>query len=185
MKSTKTHLRKVLSNASLTFEEFYTVLTQIEAVLNSRPLFANSSDAHEPSALTPGHFLIGRELVAIPEPTLEKVQVNRLTRWTYLQSLRDHFWKRWSNEYLNTLQARSKWIKGSPNVVPGLIVLLKEDNLPPQSWKLGKVLNVYPGNDSVVRVVDIKTSTGVYRRPVSRLAPLPIDDNDDALADQH
>ncbi|XP_058820963.1 uncharacterized protein LOC131683146 [Topomyia yanbarensis] len=120
----------------INFEEFYTVLTQIEAVLNSRPLFANSLDTHEPSAITPGHFLIGRALVAIPEPTLEDASLNRLTRWKYLQSLREHFWRRWSIEYLNTLQARSKWIKGSPNVVPKLIVLIKEDNLPPQSWKL-------------------------------------------------
>ena len=185
VKSTKTHLRKVLSNACLTFEEFYTVLTQIEAVLNSRPLFAHSSDTHELSALTPGHFLIGRELVAIPEPTLENVPVNRLNRWKYLQSLREHFWRRWSNEYLNTLQARSKWTKDSPNVTPGLIVVVKEDNLPPQSWKLGRVVKVYPGKDLVVRVVDVQTATGVYRRPVSRLAPLPIQDNDDALADPH
>lgn len=99
-----------------------------------------------------------------------------------MQALREHFWKRWSNEYLNTLQARSKWVKGSPNVVPGLIVLIKEDNLPPQSWKLGKILKIYPGSDSVVRVVDVKTSTGIYRRSVSKLAPLPIDDNDEALA---
>ncbi|XP_062703578.1 uncharacterized protein LOC134286032 [Aedes albopictus] len=182
VKSTKTHLRKVLSNACLTFEEFCTVLTQIEAVLNSRPLFTNSLDTHEPSALTPGHFLIGRALVAIPEPTLEDVPVNRLTRWKYLQSLRQHFWKRWSNEYLNTLQARSKWHNGTPNVTPGLIVIIKEDNLPPQSWKLGRIVKVYPGKDLVVRVVDVETSTGVYRRSVSRLAPLPIEDNDQALA---
>lgn len=77
VKSTKTHLRKVLSNACLNFEEFYTVLTQIEAVLNSRPLFTNSLVTHEPFALTPGHFLIGRELVAIPEPTLVETPVNR------------------------------------------------------------------------------------------------------------
>ncbi|XP_055622591.1 uncharacterized protein LOC129766753 [Toxorhynchites rutilus septentrionalis] len=177
VKSTKTHLKKILGGASLTFEEYYTVLTQIEAILNSRPLFAHSTDPTEPEAITPAHFLVGRPLTAIPEPILEEIPINRLTRWQHLQQLRDHFWRRWSKEYLNTLQSRQKWTKASKNVTPGVVVLLKEDNLPPQSWRLGKIVNVYPGIDSTVRVVDVQTSTGLYRRPVSKLAPLPIETN--------
>ncbi|XP_062704324.1 uncharacterized protein LOC134286689 [Aedes albopictus] len=177
VKSTKTHLKKVLRDASLTFEEYYTVLTQIEAILNSRPLFSSSADPNEPEAITPGHFLIGRELTAIPEPNLEDTKLNRLSRWQLVQRIRDHFWRRWSREYLNTLQTRQKWTKGCKNVIPDTVVLLKEDNIPPQSWKLGRIVNVYPGSDSVVRVADVQTVNGVFRRPISKLAPLPIEQN--------
>ncbi|XP_053685940.1 uncharacterized protein LOC128735483 [Sabethes cyaneus] len=58
------------------------------------------------------------------------------------------------------------------------VVLLIEDNLPPQMWKLGVITAVHPGKDSLVRVVDVKTSTGTYRRSISKLAPLPIEDNE-------
>ncbi|KXJ70776.1 hypothetical protein RP20_CCG022513 [Aedes albopictus] len=177
VKSTKTHLKKILRNASLTFEEYYTVLTQIEAILNSRPLFSHSTDPTELEVITPAHFLIGRQLTAIPEPTLEDVPENRLTRWQHLQKLRDHFWKRWSNEYLNTLQTRQKWTKHSKNITPGVVVLLKEENTPPQSWKLGKIVTVYPGADCTIRVADVQTAAGLYRRPVSKLAPLPFESN--------
>ncbi|XP_043502767.1 uncharacterized protein LOC122524518 [Polistes fuscatus] len=67
IKSVKTHLKKVISDCPLTFEEFYTVLTQIEACLNSRPLTGHPDSPLEPFALTPGHFLIGAPLVALPE----------------------------------------------------------------------------------------------------------------------
>ncbi|XP_062551101.1 uncharacterized protein LOC134216144 [Armigeres subalbatus] len=131
----------------------------------------------QPEAITPAHFLIGRPLTAIPEPTLEEIPVNRLSRWQHLQQMRDHFWRRWSREYLNTLQNRKKWTKHSENVTPGVVVLLKEDNMPPQTWKLGKIVKVYPGADSIVRVADVQTVAGVYRRPVSKLAPLPFESN--------
>lgn len=177
VKSMKTHLKKILRNISLNYEQYYTVLTQIEAILNSRPLFYHSTDPTEPEAITPAHYFIGRPLTAIPEPTREKVPDNRLTHWKHLQKLRDHFWQRWSSEYLNTLQSRHKWTRHSGNITPGVVVLLKEDNTPPQSWKLGKIVAVYPGADSTVRVADVQTATGLYRRPVSKLAPLPFESN--------
>ena len=73
MKSMKTHLRKIVGNIKLTFEELSTLLTQIEACLNSRPLVPLPSDDDGIEALTPGHFLIGQPLQAllmIPLPTL-------------------------------------------------------------------------------------------------------------------
>lgn len=108
---------------------------------------------------------------------------NRLSRWKYLTLLRDHFWRRWSREYLSTLQCRRKWTKSNGNIVPGLIVLVIEDNLPPLAWKYGKVVKTYPGEDLLVRVVDVKTASGVFERSISKLAPLPIKDNDDLQRD--
>ncbi|XP_011169987.1 uncharacterized protein LOC105202989 [Solenopsis invicta] len=91
VKSLKHHLRRVLGNATLTFEEMSTLLAQVEACLNSRPLQALSDDPDDIAALTPGHFLVGSPLTAVPEPSLLELPANRLTRWQLLQQMRDHF----------------------------------------------------------------------------------------------
>ena len=178
VKSVKTHMKRTLQNAILTFEEFATMLSHIEAILNSRPLYSLSDNPEDPLPITPAHLQIGRPLQCIPKPSCSSTPDNRLSRWRYLDKLREHFWTRWSREYLSTLQTRGKWTKRTPNVSPGTVVLLIEDNLPPLTWKIGVVTKTYPGSDSLVRVVDVKTSSGVFKRSISKLAPLPIDDND-------
>ncbi|XP_033224231.1 uncharacterized protein LOC117177545 [Belonocnema kinseyi] len=124
VKSTKFHLRRVIGYSTLTFEEMTTLLTQIEACVNSRPLRAQSDDPTDISALTPGHFLIGGPLNTVPEPSLADVLPNRLTLWQLIQQMRDHFWKRWSAEYLKELQPRSKWTTSSPSIQIGDLVLI-------------------------------------------------------------
>ncbi|XP_071581043.1 uncharacterized protein [Temnothorax nylanderi] len=94
VKSMKFHLRRVIGDAKLTYEEMATVLAQIEACLNSRPLQAISDDPEDFTALTPGHFLIGSALNAVPEPSLAEESTSRLSRWQLLQSIRDRFWDR-------------------------------------------------------------------------------------------
>jgi hypothetical protein len=42
------------------------------------------------------------------------------------------------------------------------MVLIKEDNVVPLHWPLGRVVQVHPGHDGVVRVVSVKTAKGVY-----------------------
>lgn len=91
VKSTKYHLRRVLSNASLTYEEMNTILIQIEAILNSRPLILLSNDRNDLSFLTPGHFLIGDSLTTNAELNLGAIQLSRLSRWQLVERLRQHF----------------------------------------------------------------------------------------------
>ena len=177
VKSTKAVLKKVCKSALLTMVEFSTLLCQIEALLNSRPLYASSDDPADLEPLTPGHFLIDRPLNAIPEPTYDKIPRNRLSRWQYVQHLREMFWKRWYCEYLMELQTRGKWTRKYVNLRKGMIVLVKDDNLPPQFWKMGRVECTYPGSDNMVRMVELRTKAGVLMRPIHKLAPLPILDN--------
>lgn len=65
-----------------------------------------------------------------------------------------------------------------------MIVLVIEDNLPSLAWKYGIVVKTYPGADQLVRVVDIKTTSGIFKRAISKLAPLPIQDNYDLQQDE-
>ncbi|XP_058837137.1 uncharacterized protein LOC131693385 [Topomyia yanbarensis] len=177
VKSMKAILKRNLNSCLLTMSEFSTLLCQIEAQLNSRPLYAASDDPSELEPLTPGHFMIDRPLVAIPEPTYDGIPVNRLSRWQYVQHLREEFWKRWSLEYLQEMQIRQKWDKRKENIKAGMVVIIRDDNLPPQHWKLGRVEKTYSGSDGLIRVVDVRTRVGILKRPIHKLAPLPILDN--------
>lgn len=100
VKSVKHHLRRIIGDTMLTYEEFATLLTQIEAVLNSRPLCPLSDDAIDLDALTPGHFLISEPLITIPEPSLLNGSSARLSRPQLIRQYVDRFWVRWSTEYL-------------------------------------------------------------------------------------
>ncbi|XP_018301859.1 uncharacterized protein [Mycetomoellerius zeteki] len=108
VKSVKFHLRRVIGETLLTYEEMTTLLAQIEAILNSRPLTALSDDPSDISALTPGHFLVGSALIAVPEPSLQDLPENRLTRWQLLRQMTESFWQRWVTEYLSQFQVPSK-----------------------------------------------------------------------------
>ena len=170
----KRHLRKVTGEVKLTFEELTTVVAQIEACLNSRPLVPLTSDEEGLEALTPGHFLIGRALEALPESnfSLNSRDLLLLRRWELCQAVVRHFWKRWSTEYVISLNRLTKWIKPSRILSPGDLVLLQEESIIPTKWPLARVVKVHPGRDGLVRVATIKTKNGLYTRPVTKLALL-------------
>ncbi|XP_076384347.1 uncharacterized protein LOC143262682 [Megalopta genalis] len=177
VRSVKMHLRLVIGEQRLTFEEMCTVLTQVEACLNSRPLHPLSSDPSDLNPLTPGHFLVGEALTALPRVHLLDTPRNRLNRFQLLQQMVQHFWKRWHQEYLHGLQQRRKWRQGYA-VVPkvGALVLIKEDNLPPMKWALGRIWELHPGQDGVCRVVTLRTAQGTLKRPTTRICLLPLED---------
>ncbi|GJQ80629.1 hypothetical protein Trydic_g9215 [Trypoxylus dichotomus] len=174
VKSTKFHIRRVLANVSITFEELLTVLTQVEGILNSRPIFPMSSDPNDLNTLTPGHFLIGRPITFLPQPNLLGVKENTLSRYQRLQQMTQHFWTRWSREYISELQQKTKWKSNLGSINVGDLVVIKDDHLLSSRWKLGRITEVQPGKDNVVRVVTIRTSSGQMKRSVTRVCPLPV-----------
>ena len=175
IKSTKFHLKRVIGASTLTFEEMSTLLAQIECILNSRPLCPLSNDPEDLSSLTPGHFLAFGSLNAVPEPSLLDRSVHGIHRWEIIQRMVQQFWKRWSAEYLNRLMHRPKWVSKKANINVGNLVLLKDENLPPSKWMMGRVLECHPGNDGLVRAVTLKTEGGSLKRPIAKLCLLPTD----------
>lgn len=173
VKSTKAVLLKVTMDLALTYEEMLTTVAQVEACLNSRPLTPLSNDPNDLAPLTPGHFIIGGPLEAIPEPNLQNIPCNRLSRWQRMQRVVQDFWSRWQKEYLPTLQKRYKWPGPQPNLSVGDMVLLQDDNLPPYKWPIARVIKTIPGADGKIRVVDVLTDENTYRRGIHRLCPLP------------
>lgn len=173
VRSLKSLLRRTLGEQSLTFEELTTIVTEAEAALNSRPLApldATPDDAVAP--LTPGHFLVGRPLKALPSLTDCHSKLGSLRRWNLVQRLSHDLWKRWQREYLVHLQKRIKWKQPQLELKEGDIVLIKDCDTFQRSWPMGKVEKTYPGKDGHVRVVDVLANGKIFRRPIAKLVLL-------------
>jgi hypothetical protein len=181
VKSVKGHLRKVFGSQSFTYEELDTVLAKISCALNSRPIHPMSNSPDDLDALTPGHFLIGRPMNAIPHPDLQHLKWNRLDRWQKIQHATQDFWKRWTQSYLLELQQRKKWTKAQENLKVGDFVIIHDDSQPPAKWKMGRVVDVHVGKDDVVRSAVVNTATGQYQRPVVKLTVLPFLTHDSTM----
>ncbi|XP_075151028.1 uncharacterized protein LOC142225136 [Haematobia irritans] len=176
VKSFKAHFKKVAANFKHTFEEFQTLLAKIEACLNSRPLSPCSQEPSDLSALTPGHFLIGTPLLAPIDPPIKDSPLSIVNRWQRLKVIHQHFCLRWKEEYLKELHKRHKWKRATDNLQENTMVVIREENLPPNCWRLGRIKKVYTGADNRVRVAEIITQKGIVTRPITKLVVLPIED---------
>lgn len=176
VKSMKFHLKRIIMHQVLPYEQFNTLLIQIEAILNSRPLHPLSDDPNDIQALTPGHFLVGEPLI-LPLPfDLDNRPDTVGTRlWRERQKMIDHFWKRWQMEYLSTLQERKKWRREKENIKLGQLVLIKSENFPPTQWALGRVCKLLPGKDGLVRTVVVQLSNNQLTRPIQKLVIVPVE----------
>lgn len=183
VKSVKFHLRRTTGEHQLTFEEWSTVLAEIEACLNSRPLSPLTSELDDLRALTPAHFLIGTASGLVPDADMGDIRINRLDRHQLLQRIRNYYWKRWSNEYILQLQERAKWRSPSDNLAVGRLVVLRDDRCPPGKWPLGRIIEVFPGEDGKIRVIKVRTATGTFKRHVARVSPLHLEEEDRTAMD--
>ena len=170
----KNHLYRQISSTKLTYEELETVFVRIEAIMNSRPLtYLTATPDDGTDYLSPGHFLIGRPILSFPEYLIRE-DISLTSRWQRLSQMVQSFWNRWSKEYLHTLISRNKWTTKSTNISSGQLVLISDIKTSPLSWPLGRVIEVYPGQDNVIRVVKVKTLNGNYIRPVNKIVVLPV-----------
>lgn len=176
VKSVKHHLKHVVAKALLTYEQLNTVLTEIEGILNSRPITAISADPTDFTYLSPGHFLTGAALNTYPEHDVKDKPVNLLRYWYITVNMKQNFWRYWSKQYLCLLQNRPKWRDAKPNVQIGSLVILCSDNTAPLHWPMARVTKLFPGKDNFVRTVEVKTPNGhTHNRCVSKICVLPVD----------
>ncbi|KRY43594.1 hypothetical protein T03_14707 [Trichinella britovi] len=162
VRSVKNALRKVLRRSLLRFDELRTTLCELESRINNRPLTLLSEDPEDCAPLTPAHFLIGRELAALPTSSGETpsgMGARHLgRRWRHQQLLMRYLWKRWTDVYLVSLNVRGKWEKiDRPPEVDDL-VLVTEDTVSCNRWKLGVITELLPGSDGIVRSIRLRTA---------------------------
>ncbi|XP_066933725.1 uncharacterized protein [Clytia hemisphaerica] len=179
VRSVKRCLRKSIENAKLNYEEMLTILKEVENILNNRPLtYLYTEENVDP--LTPNKLIYGRDLNTNIAPNLneeENENVDLDTRYVYLQTILDQFWDRWSNEYLVSLRERSRNIAKTSNidVVPRTddVVLIHDDKVKRQNWKLGKITKLIRSTDGKVRACELSVITNGklmnYKRPVNKL----------------
>lgn len=177
--SVKHHFKRTIGDRTLSYEEMTTVLSQIEACLNSRPLCPINENSDDINPLTPGHFLIGSAITAPITPALVEIKENRLSRWQLCERLKQDFWRNWSNEYIANLQRRTKWQDIENNLKIGDLVLMKDEINPPLRWPLARITNVFNGKDGLTRVVEVTTGTKKYKRAIGKLSKLPIESNEE------
>ena len=170
----------------LTYEELLTVITEIELVLNSRPLtYLHFDDVKEP--LTPSHLVVGRRLMTIPEDCAikeEESDIELLTgRQRYLILLLSHFWNRWRNDYVLSLREHHRNVVKKSNApviaVGDIITVMAENKSHWGSWKLAKVEEVIKGTDCKIKGARVHTSSAggrsmVMSRPLQKLFPLEV-----------
>ncbi|MEL6931451.1 MAG: hypothetical protein AAFO95_22930, partial [Cyanobacteria bacterium J06600_6] len=174
VRSMKRALRHILGDANVSDEELFTALVQAESLMNSRPITTCEDDVSSDPCLTPNHFLFGR---AEPGNILADVGENDgqllSRRYKLVQSLIEQVWVRWQKEVLHNCKTRTKWKVKTPNLkVDDVVICLEPIQLKKHNWKLGRVINTFPGLDNVVRVVDVLIEGKTYRRPVSKLCRL-------------
>lgn len=173
VKSMKFHLIRVIGQSKLSFEHFSTVLTRIEAVLNSRPISPTSDNVNDFTALTPGHFLTGNALLARPQPPADEKPVKQ---YQLMEKMVQHFWQRFRSDILSSMQIRNKWKEQQPNIKKGDLVIVKEDNLPVNQWPLARIEELHPGADGLIRVATIRFSDStMLKRSIAKLCLVPMD----------
>lgn len=181
VKSAKHHLLRVIGKQNLTYSEYHTLLKQVEACVNSRPLCPLSDDPNDLVALTPAHFTVGGPLITLVEPeNLNETPPNRLKRWELVQQMHQQWWSRWHNEYVTSLLQRPKWRQRERNVTIGDLVIIKEDNVAPSQWVMGRVKETFPAPDGLVRSAMVSTIFGDYKRPITKLGVL-LEEGDDQM----
>lgn len=155
----------------LTHEVLVTLLAEVTAIVNSRPLIPVSSDPDCPFILTPA-TLLTQKTGSPPIPPGSFGESDLYGRqWRWVQHLSNVFWHRWRTQYLPTLQDRRKWQTNRPNLQVGDLVLLKDNQAKRCQWPMGVVVNTFPSRDGKVRKVEIKVASGgtckTFLRPVT------------------
>lgn len=142
-------------------ESFRTLLKEVQAVVNSRPLAVNDmSSPDSPEPLTPNHLLTMKSKVLMPPPSVfvrEDLYLRR--RWRRVQHLANVFWDRWRKEFLHTLQLRKEWIKPERNMAVNDVVMVKDENVPRNAWRLARVEEAFSSHDGIVRKIKLAMVT--------------------------
>lgn len=162
-------LSSVLRQQKLDDDGLHTVFCEAEAILNDRPITKLSDDANDLEPLTPNHLLLLKGKPALPPGVFEPHDQYIRRRWKQVQYLSDLFWKRWIREYLPLLQERQRWNEKKRSLTPGDIVVIMDPSAPRGSWPLGKILEVFPDKQGLVRSVKLQTKNNIIERPVTKL----------------
>lgn len=164
------------THRNLTHEVLTTLMAEVCAIVNNRPLVDVSSDPDSPSLLSPSMLLTMKTVRDVnPFSTFSSKEVMKST-WKYVQALADEFWQKWRSDYLSGLQVRRKWQNQKRNIKAGDVVLMRDSDCSRNEWPTGIIQETFPSQDGFVRKVSVAVLKDnkrvVYVRPVTELVTL-------------
>ena len=182
IRSARSILASLLKNhgTCLKDESLHTLMTEVEAIVNSRPLTVETiSDPQNLIPLSPSNLLTMKSRVIMPPPgSFVRPDLYNRRQWRRVQHLADEFWSRWRKEFLSTLQARSKWTIKKRNFKINDIVLIQTDATR-NSWPMGRILEINKDENNIVRSVKLligkkgsSFTSRILERPISKLVLL-------------
>ena len=150
----------------------FQLLAEVEEVIDSRPLTSNPESPLDQPPLTPNDLIkIGSSLRH--EPGVFKPGDFYVSRWRHIMHLSQEWWRRWQREYLPLLHRQTKWLDERDNLQVGdFVLLMGEQGTHRHDYPLGRILEVYPGEDGLVRNVKLMCREKIYKRPVNKLCKL-------------
>ena len=154
---------------TMTEEGLVTLMTEVEGILNSRPLVPLMLHDSEEEPLTPNHLLLLRGNPNLPPGTFDTNSCYTRRRWAQVQFLANQFWRCWAKEFLPNLLQRQKWFNRKRNFEVGDVVLLVEDMQHRSNWVVGRVIRTLTDKEGLVRVVQVKARNTILTRPVTKL----------------
>jgi hypothetical protein len=172
VRSVKTPLRIILGSACLTFRQLEVLLIEVESIVNNRPLALVTDDPDDLTPITPFELINGRKLDQMPDPNQQRNVTTFPHLWRKRQAVLNSFWKRWKKDYLLSQNLRKKWNTPSNQDLLGRCVLINDDSMSRNTWKMGRIIETYPSKDGLIRTVLVKTSTSKLRRPIQKLSLL-------------
>ena len=179
VKSTKSALKKAIGDAVLTPFELYTCLLEVANLLNQRPIGRIPEDPDDGSYICPNDILLGRATKTVPQGPFRET-LNPRHRFEFCQRIIDSFWKKWARDVLPHLVLRKKWNAYQRNIRVDDYVIVADPNAVRGKWTTGRIVQVFPGEDGLVRNVKVRTSTGTYVRPISKICVIyPVEGYDD------
>ena len=172
VRSTKSALRKSLGRELVDKAHLETILVEVEACINSRPL--TYVEEHN-NPLTPSHFLLGRSspFVGVQKPVSPQTRSDFCLAAKEQRVALEKFWRLWSEDYIRNLPSLGNG-KSKVDLDVGSLVLVREEGKPRLKWPLGKVTKVHKGKDGLVRAVSLKTERGELMRAVKKLHKLEV-----------
>ncbi|XP_078495539.1 uncharacterized protein LOC144751035 [Ciona intestinalis] len=171
IRSVRKIMRHLSSERILNDEQLHTLMTEIERILNDRPLIPVSTIPDDFEALTPSSILLGRlDSSLAPDQFIKADGYKR--SWRVVQWLADQFWQRWMREYLLLLQSRQKWLHPNRNITKGDLVLIVNEYTRRGSWPKGLIEQTFPDADGLVRRVTVRTATNTLDRDVRKICLL-------------
>ena len=188
VRSVKSPLKKAIGRSTLMYDELHTLLTEVEGLINARPLTYVYDDEESISyPLTPSDLIYGRRISTTPNCQYYEITstYESLTkRLKHHRHLLGQFTRQWRNEYLTSLREHAtknaKRDNDNIGVKVGDIVILKNDTVRRSFWKLAKLEELHPGRDGKVRAATVKV-TGAngnsiqrLRRPIQHVIPLEV-----------